>query len=1109
MAQTPSPGAESGLSIRVLGRVSAARGGQALDLGGRQQRAILASLVLARGGPVPADRLIDTLWNDRPPPGALGAVQSYVSHLRRGLEPDRGARARESVIVSRAPGYALEIEPDAVDAWRFDRLVAHAPDERDPAAEEARLEAALALWVGPAYAEYAEEHWAEAEVARLTELREVAREQLMAARLAQGHSVVLVPELEAMVAADPLREERWRLLVLALYRAQRQSQALATLRRARRVLADEVGVDPGPALQTLEAQVLAQSSSLQWSGATDSPGDRPRAAPELVDREQELAELRRALADVVAGRGRMLLFEGPAGIGKTRLLAEAQRLARDGGFRVLTARGSALEKEYGFGAARQLLESTVARMTATELDGAAASVFAAGPARDSADGAGGFAVLHGLYRLVVGLAAAGPVLLSIDDIQWCDGASLRFLAYLVRRLEGLPVLLVATLRTGEAYEDDLVLAELAYDPVTVRVRPGPLTAAGAADLVRARLGEHAHDTFVAACYRATSGNPLLLRQLLEALAADHVPPDATHAETVTAIGSRAISSLVLMRLARLPAASSVVATAVAVLGPGADLRTVAALAQISEAEAAYAAGALARAEILQEDYPLAFVHPLVADAVYHDLAAGQRQLHHSRAARLLEDAGAAPENVAAQLLPVPPRGDPWVVNMLRQAAARARDRAAPDAAAALLTRALQESSTGDVRREVLLELGQSEAISNAPAAAAHLREAYEGIEDPVRAADLALTLGRTLVFVGPSGAASELARTAAARLPAALVDERQALLAMQRISGYLDDVDPAQWRHEPPPVVGGGPGARMLSVALAWEQVMDGVDRAGAIEQVRFGVADDRLLQSDTGLLYVIAGQVLDLCDEDSAPLWAAGLVQARRRGDLFTTLGMQLWRGYMLWGRGDLREAQQLLSAGNEMSQVWAEGGTASGYGEAFLLGVLIDTGDLTAARTFLEQIRPHHRVAEGARMFGHLQARLLLAEGRPEAALASVDAVQDLMAGVRNPAWRPWRSLRAEALHRLGRAHEARALIDDELALARLWGAPRVIGRTLRLRGQLRGRDGREDLEEAIGLLSTGMARVEEARALIALAGGRPAGPATVGLLRQALEVAGVAGS
>ncbi|MEX5637379.1 AfsR/SARP family transcriptional regulator [Parafrankia sp. FMc2] len=227
--------------ISVLGDLTVSRRGVALDLGGRRQRAVLGLLVIARGDAVAADRLIDLLWADRPPSGPHGALQSYVSHLRRALEPERAARSRGTVIVRMGSGYALRVAPDAVDAWRFEQLVRRSGAGAEPQVRVDLLTTALGLWRGPAFAEYRDEAWARPEAARLAELREVAREQLIEGRLGRGETAVVVPELEALVAEQPLREERWRLLVLALYRAQRQGDALAALRRARQVLADELG----------------------------------------------------------------------------------------------------------------------------------------------------------------------------------------------------------------------------------------------------------------------------------------------------------------------------------------------------------------------------------------------------------------------------------------------------------------------------------------------------------------------------------------------------------------------------------------------------------------------------------------------------------------------------------------------------------------------------------------------------------------------------------------------------------------------------------------------------------------------------------------------------
>lgn len=601
---------QPGLNLHVLGELTATRDGAVVDLGGRRQRAVLAGLAMQRDQVVPADRLVDCVWGDHPPANANGALQAYVSHLRRRLEPDATARQREGVIARAGPGYVLRLPPDAVDAWAFEAAV-DAAGGQAPADAVCTLDTALRSWRGPAYADYAGEPWAEAEIARLTELRSVAREHLLATRLELGEAELVIGDLEALVKEDPLREERWRLLTLALYRAHRQAAALAALRRAREVLAEELGVDPGPALRALEAEVLAQSPSLDGAPRSAPAVPRPRTPDGLVDRDRELAVLRTKLDELGEGRGGCLLVEGPAGIGKTRLLDELRRLAVAAGVWVRSARSSALEQGYEWGVVRQLL-------------GAGADGVLASDDR--------FAAIRGLVDVVERLADDAPFVLCVDDVQWCDAASLELLAYLVRRLEGLPVLVVLAVRTGEVHQADAV-TELAADETVDVLHPGPLTEQGTAALVTDRLGRGA-DTFVATCHRMTSGNPLLLRQLLRALADQGVPPDAAHVDTVRAVGSRAISSLVALRLRRMPPAVTAVARAVAMLGPVADLRGVADLAQLSEEDAASALDVLARSEILRAGHPLDFVNPLVRDAIHADVPTGERALLVERLNRL-------------------------------------------------------------------------------------------------------------------------------------------------------------------------------------------------------------------------------------------------------------------------------------------------------------------------------------------------------------------------------------------------------------------------------------------------------------------------------------------
>ena len=296
-------------------------------------------------------------------------------------------------------------------------------------------------------------------------------------------------------------------------------------------------------------------------------------------------------------------------------------------------------------------------------------------------------MLHGLYWLTVNASSERPLVLAVDDLHWCDHPSLRFLAYLARRLEGLPVLVACGLRPSEPGVDTALLRELAAEPVAVTLQPGALTEGSVAELVRARLGEPADAGFVAACHAATGGNPLLLDELLKVLAADGVASEARNAALIDELGPRAASRSVLVRLARLGGDATAVARALAVLGEGADLWTAAALGGVEDEQAARMLDQLIRAEIVRADPPLGFVHPLVGAAVYGDVPAGERTLLHERAIGLLAEAGAPKERLAAHMLAVPPRRDPGVVETLRSAGADAlregcgRERASPTSSA--------------------------------------------------------------------------------------------------------------------------------------------------------------------------------------------------------------------------------------------------------------------------------------------------------------------------------------------------------------------------------------------------------------------------------------------
>ena len=850
----------------------------------------------------------------------------------------------------------------------------------------------------------------------------------------------------------------------------------------------------------------------------------PGPADLLLERDRELDALQSVLREAAGGTGRLALVEGPAGIGKSRLLAELRNAAEADEMRVLTARGSELEREFPFGIVRQLFEPSLTDGEARErwLAGAAAPARAifetaeADPGADAADAT--FAALHGLYWLTANVAADRPVLLSVDDLHWCDKPSLRFLAYLARRLEDLPALVGATLRSTDPGTDPALIAEIGHDPSVHPVRPGPLSAAAVADLVRARLGEDAHERFCAACARVTGGNPLLLRQLLTSLEADGVTPSLENVDVVADIGPRAVSRTVLLRLARLPEEAVSVARAVAVLGESADLPAVAGLAQLEQEQVAEASVALARAEILRPDPPLGFVHPLVRDAVYHELSPAQRELMHARAASLLTEAGASSDQVAAHLLSMPRRGQEWVVDELAEAARAATRRSAPDSALAYLTRALEEPPAPERRGQILLDLGIAGTNTYAPLALEHLGEGYELLDDPRKRATAAWLLSRTLIFAGSPDGAAKRAQRAIAELPPELEDERKALEAVELISVFFGaDVEDAlerlrAMRTDP---VGDGPGAKMLAGTVAFASMVEAWDAGRAAALALEAMEGGLLLEADNGLFWMGAMLTLVVADHPEAPrLWDQTLAQAHRNGSLFSRLSVTLWDGCFKLVRGELAEAEESLRSNMAMMHVYGLNvPQAAAYTNGFLGGVLLEAGDLEGARRAMEGVTiAESDTSDGTNFARRTRIGIHLAEGNREAALVAAEDLERHAQRVKNPRWVPWRSLKAQVLAQLDRREEALALAEEEVELARAWGAPSGLGHSLRVLGQLRGPEGLAELEEAAELLERSDQRIERARAFAALGAElrrarRPTDAREP--LRRALELAEVAGA
>ena len=825
-------------------------------------------------------------------------------------------------------------------------------------------------------------------------------------------------------------------------------------------------------------------------------GARTKAASRtarLLERERELGALEAAVTATADGAASLVLVEGPAGIGKSRLLAEARLLGEKHELTVCSARGGELERDFPFGVVRQLFESQLvteserSRLLAGPAQGAG-PVFGEGVRSDEPLDEGMFARLHGLYWLTLNLSAERPLLLAVDDLHWCDGASLRFLAYLARRLEDISVVLVASLRSSEADANQAILEELMREPHAQVLLPGPLTADAAAEVVRDRMGEEVDAAFAEACHSSTGGNPLFLSELLKTLVADRVAPDAAHVDVVTELGPRAVSRAVLLRLMRLSSDAVQVARALAVLGDDAEFGIVAELAELDALSVAAATRELVQAEILRPESPLGFVHPLVQAAVYQDLAPGERELRHERAATLLVALGAPMQQIAAQALLMPAQGRAWVVNVLRDAALVASARGDLDAATSLLERALEEPPAPDMERKLLLELGRVEGMTSLPAAAGHLSTAYERAEDAVTRGLAADQLARTLVFLGAPDDAAALARDARLELPAELADLSRRLEAVELFTLFLG-AEPQGDEHERFAAArdidtSGGVGASSLAAVAAWHWAQ----RSGPAERVcalaRAALDSPELLAAD-GLMPMVAALPLALADADDVlDAWNAQRAEAHRKGSLMRIGGVHLWSGYTHYLRGDLAEAESELRASLQTQTEWGMP-TEGGWAPPVLAEVLVERGVIGEARLVLEAAGDAPEHSDHTILLDRALMRLLLAEGRPDEALEQAEAFELHADWKQHPRFVPWRSLKAQALDRLGRHDDAVALAEAEVEIARSWGTPGTVGRSLRVLGTILHGEGLEQLEEACVLLEQAPARLEQAKALAALGG------------------------
>ncbi|MEV8094696.1 BTAD domain-containing putative transcriptional regulator [Kitasatospora sp. NPDC085879] len=634
--------------ISVLGALTAQVAGATVGLGGPRQRGVLARLLVARGAVVPADRLIDDLWQGRPPAKAAASLQAYVSNLRRLLEPERGPREPASLLVSRAPGYALAAPAAAVDAWEFEqrlRRVRELPAEAGGPPLSRRFEEALALWRGGAYAEFADEPWAAAEVVRLDELRLAARESAVAAALDEGRAGDAAAAALVLTEEHPLREEGWRLLARALWGAGRQAEALEALRRARGVLTAELGLDPGPALAELEAAILRQRSELLAVPipAADLPAVHPTApsapvctatAPPplpFVGREAEQRVLREAATAATAPGGRsVVLVSGEAGAGKSTLLARLTGELRRSGWLVASGRCPETEGAPPAWAWTEALRELARQhppdaATAAEL---APLLGEDDPTRRRDALTGRFRLHRAVARWLEAAAERAPVAVVLDDLHAADQETRALAAELAAVRGPERLLLVCAHRPGEGRLTDLLGTFARCSPH--RIALGGLDEADAGTLIGAICAAPVDPRTVHALAERTGGNPFYLVESAHLLAGEG-------ALVAVQEVPQGVRDVLRRRFDRLPPATVEALRLASVAGRETEVELLVHASGAEEEGLLDALEAAVAGGLLAEPRPGAvrFAHALVRDTLYGDLSGLRRARLHGRFAEAL------------------------------------------------------------------------------------------------------------------------------------------------------------------------------------------------------------------------------------------------------------------------------------------------------------------------------------------------------------------------------------------------------------------------------------------------------------------------------------------
>ena len=810
-------------------------------------------------------------------------------------------------------------------------------------------------------------------------------------------------------------------------------------------------------------------------------GSRAVNEPVLVERDALLSRGEDVLRRARRSEGGLIVFEGPPGIGKSVLLDALAR--RSAGFAVARARPAYLEQAFPFGVARILLMSLLRGRSRAER-----GQLLAGPGRaarqvlDGRDAAplAAQSLFFGMFTVLAFIAAEQPVALFVDDAQWADLPSLGWLRYTVAHAADVAIAVIIAEREGTR----TVLAGLeASDGVEIALVPA-LTQSGVSSLIARTLRAAPSRDMVDAAVSATRGNPFLVEEFARGWTAGAGEPGAV-------VTSR-LRHRVMYRIAGAHPAAVGLAEAVAILGgDGVALTHAASLAGIDRDDALQAADALCAADVLAEGPALSFIHPIVQESVIASIGPLRASVLHAGAAVQLHERGAPTEVVGAQLLVAAPGYVAEAVPLLRRAAREALQRGAPASAAPFLLRALTEPVAATERVEILHALGEAQALAHDPAAESTLRAALNGARGR-RAGEIAVSLGRLLIASG-RGADAE----AVLEAQLAEVGDVHSELAITIRTELLAVVRAQPGRAVPPlhlPVEAQAdlPGEtraeRLLLASLSSEASMAGMSRSLVKELADRAFAGGALL-ADEGpeaqiVYFLIASLTYDGYHAEALGHLDAVLAEARRRGSVSGYAQARAWRADPLRRTGRLAEAQ--ADALDALAFATEHGlGLIVPLAVHPLVLVHLDAGEPGSAEAALSRHGFDRTIPDAGLFSGvaYARGRVHMLRGRHRDAAADLLGAGERMlrAQVTTPALLPWRSDAGLALHACGDTARARELIDEEVALAEVVGAPCTLGVALRAQAIISTSDERLGLLHiAEEHLRSSLSPVEHARVL-----------------------------